>query len=136
MGRMREWVAAVVVAALPSLAFADSYQVTYGWDTPTWIPSDTPSYDAKYRLGGEAAVDLPDTTVPGGSFNYTDAAGTVLEMCPQNKNGALVTPSCALDQDGNPVDPNDWITVGGSPYPPTVPPMPAGFSATIIRTGS
>jgi len=127
MGRMREWVAAVVVAALPSLAFADSYQVTYGWDTPTWIPSDTPSYDAKYRLGGGAAVDLPDTTVPGGSFTYTAAAGTVLEMCPQNKNGTIITPDCS--QAGH------WLTVGGSPYPPTVPPMPSGFSATIIRTG-
>lgn len=119
---------ALALFALSAPALADNYQVTYGWDTPTWQPSDTPSYGAQYRLGGGAPVALTDTTVPGGSFNYTAAPGTVLEMCPQNKNGAIITPDCS--QAGH------WVTVGGSPYPPTVPPMPTGFSATIIRTGS
>ena len=109
-------------------AFADQYQVTYEWDVPTWQPTDTPSYGARYRLDGGAAVALTDTAVPGGSFTYTATPGTVLEMCPQNKNGTLITPDCS--QAGH------WVTVGGSPYPPTVPPMPTGFSATIIRTGS
>ena len=120
----------LIGAALFSLAMpvlADSYQVSYSWDRPVWQPSDTPTYGAVYRLDSDAAVVLPDTTLPGGGFSYVSEPGSVLKLCPINKNGTLVTPDCSQAE--------HWITVGSSPYPPTVPPMPSGFSATIIRTG-
>jgi hypothetical protein len=120
-------IAALVLAALSSPSFADTYQVTFGWTAPAWLPSDTPSYGAKYRVAGGVAINLPDNATPGGSYSYTAAPGALLEMCPQNKNGSLVTPDCS--QAGH------WIAVGASPVPPTTPPIPGGFSATIIRTG-
>lgn len=120
-------VLAVLLFAISAPALADTYQVTFGWDTPVWLPSDTPAYSAKYRIAGGSAVDVAGLTVPGGTFSYTAAPGSLLEMCPQNRNGALVTPDCS--------QPAHWVSVGASPVPPTVPPVPGGFSATIIRTG-
>lgn len=124
MNRVFVGVAAFLVA---SAVMADTYQVTFGWNAPTWLPTDTPTYGAKYRVGGGANVTLPDSATPGGSYSYTAASGALLEMCPQNKNGTIMTPDCSLAA--------HWITVGASPVPPTVPPIPSGFSATIIRTG-
>lgn len=117
----------VATFLVASAAMADTYQVTFGWNAPTWLPTDTPAYGAKYRVGSGANVTLPDSATPGGSYSYTAAPGALLEMCPQNKNGAVITPDCSLAA--------HWISVGDSPVPPTVPPMPSGFSATIIRTG-
>lgn len=117
--------ALLLVVSTPVLA--DTYQVTFGWDAPTWLPTDEPAYSAKYRVAGGSAVDVAGLTVPGGTFNYTATPGALLEMCPQNRNGALVTPDCS--------QPAHWVAVGSSPHQPTVPPMPGGFSATIIRTG-
>ncbi len=124
---MSKTVFVVALLAASSVAMADTYQVTFGWNAPTWLPTDSPTYGAKYRVGGGANVALPDSATPGGSFSYTAAPGALLEMCPQNKNGAEVTPDCSLAA--------HWISVGTSPVPPTVPPMPGGFSATIIRVG-
>lgn len=125
---MKKTLIASAFLALSSAAMADTYQVSFVWDAPTiWLPSDTPSYGAKYRIAGGAAVILPDSSAPGGGFTYAAPQGALLEMCPQNKNGAEVTPDCSLAA--------HWISVGTSPVPPTVPPMPGGFSATIIRVG-
>ncbi len=117
----------VATFLVASVAIADTYQVTFGWNAPAWLLTDAPAYGAKYRVGGGANVALPDSATPGGSYSYTAAPGSLLEMCPQNKNGEVVTPDCSLAA--------HWISVGTSPVPPTVPPMPGGFSATIIRTG-
>lgn len=125
---MRKVTTLLLLLGLSSPALADSYQTTYSWTAPTWQSYDTPTYGARYRLDGGTPVVLTDTAIPSGGFTYTAAPGTVLEVCPQNKNGTLITPDCS--QAGH------WVTVGASPYPPTVPPMPAGFSAIIIRTGN
>ena len=111
-----------------SVAMADTYQLNYGWTAPAWIPSDTPSYGMRYKLAGGTPVILADSTTPGGSLTLAMAPGTMVEVCPQNKNGTLVMPTCE--------QPGDWIAVGAAPYPPTMPPQPSGFSATIIRTGN
>ena len=118
---------AAALLAASFAAMADTYQVTFGWNAQSWLPTDAPTYGAKYRVGGGANVTLPDSATPGGSYSYTAAHGALLEMCPQNKNGALVIPDCSLS--------THWIAVGASPVPPTMPEMPSGFSATIIRTG-
>ena len=118
----------VSLIALSGVAFADSYQVTFGWNAPTWLPTDAPAYSAKYRIAGGTAVDISGLTTPGGTFNYTAAPASLLEMCPQSRNGAtIVVPDCS--------QPSHWVSIGASPVPLTVPPMPSGFSATIIRTG-
>ena len=115
------------IALSAPVAVADTYQVSYSWDAQSLQPFDTPTYGARYRLGGGSPVVLTDTTLPGGGFTFEAAPGTVLEMCPQNKNNPLVFPDCLQAE--------DWVTVGGAPYQPTMPQRPSGFSATIIRTG-
>jgi hypothetical protein len=118
----------LALSLLAGPALAAQYQVNYGWTDPTtYLPSDAPDYAAHYRVNGGAPVTLPATTVPGGVFNLSADPAALVEMCVQNRNGALVTPdACA----GN------WFAVGNTPPPPpTQPGMPAGFSATIIYTG-
>jgi hypothetical protein len=119
---------ALALFLLAGPAMAAQYQVTYGWTDPTtYLPSDAPDYAAHYRVNAGAPVALPATTVPGGVFALSADPAALVEMCVQNRNGALVTPA---DCDGN------WIAIGNTPPPPlTQPGMPAGFSATIIYTG-
>ncbi len=129
---MKKTLIASAFLALSSAAMADTYQVSFVWDAPTiWLPSDTPSYGAKYRIAGGAAVILPDSSAPGGGFTYAAPQGALLEICPQNKNGApdnlKTTPDCSA--------PEDWVAVGNSPIYLTDPPRPTGFSATIMRVG-
>ena len=126
---MKTWLLPLALATClaPAIALADAYQVTYGWTAPTWIPSDTPSYGAQYRLGGGIPVILPVTPVPGGGLTLNGVPGRKLEFCPQNINGVMVNPDCTL--------PEHWLTAGNLPFAPTNPPRPGGFSATIIRTG-
>ena len=51
--------------------FADTYQFTVGWTTPTWNPSDTPSYLAKYRVNGGAETLSPVLTSPSWTVSLT-----------------------------------------------------------------
>jgi hypothetical protein len=119
------WVAGLCLVC--GSAWSGSYQVTYGWNAPTWLPSDTPSYGIRYRLAGGTPVSVPNTLVPGGVITWTGTPGTTFELCPQNKNGTLSNPDCTL--------PSHWLMVGNLPFPLTNPPLPGGFSATIIYTG-
>ena len=118
-----------VVLSLFSLsALADNYRFTYSWTAPTYLPTDTPTYGMRYRLGGGTPVVQTDTATPAGSFDFSAAPGVLLEVCPQNKNGpALIVPDCAL--------PAHWVAVGSTQPALTTPPMPGGFSGTLIRVG-
>ena len=87
-----------------------------------------PTYGMRYRLGGGTPVVQTDTATPAGSFDFSAAPGVLLEVCPQNKNGpALIVPDCAL--------PAHWVAVGSTQPALTTPPMPGGFSGTLIRVG-
>jgi hypothetical protein len=125
---VKKFAIGIAALLLAGPAMAAQYQVTYGWTDPTtYLPSDEPDYAAQYRVNAGAPVVLPATTVPGGVFALTADPAAVVEMCVQNRNGALVTPA---DCDEN------WIAVGNAPVPPPTQPLgPTGFSATIIYTG-
>ena len=116
------------LSLLSASAFADNYRFTYAWTAPTYLPTDTPTYGMRYRLAGGTPIVLGDTTTPAGSFDFTSAPGVLLEVCPQNKNGpALIVPGCTL--------PAHWVAVGSTQPALTTPPVPGGFSGTLIRVG-
>lgn len=105
-----------------SVAFADTYQLTIGWNTPTWNPSDTPSYMAKYRVNGGAETLSPNLTSPSWTVTVTANPGDPVEVAAQNVNGALVSAW------------SGWVTATAG-YAPTTPPTPAGMTINLIRTG-
>jgi hypothetical protein len=116
------------LSVIGSAAWADDYRFAYSWTAPTYLPTDSPSYGMQYRLGGGAPTVLADTMNPSGAFDFSAAAGLLLEVCPQNKNGvALSVPECTL--------PAHWVAIGSTNPGLTTPPMPGGFSGTLIRVG-
>lgn len=113
---------------LSTLALADDYRFTYSWNAPSYLPTDTPMYGMRYRLAGGTPIVLTDTTTPAGAFDFATNPGTLLEVCPQNKNGFnLIVPDCTALA--------DWIAVGSTSPSLTTPPVPGGFSGTLIRVG-
>lgn len=105
-----------------SAAFADTYQLTVGWATPAWNPSDTPSYLAKYRINGGVETLSPSLTSPSWTTAVTANPGDPVEVAAQNVNGALVSAW------------SGWVTATAG-YAPTTPPLPAGMTINLIRTG-
>ena len=121
-------VALLVSSVIGPAAWADNYRFTYSWTAPTYLPTDTPTYGMQYRFGGGTPTVLADTANPSGAFDFSAAPGLLLEVCPQNKNGAaLIVPECTL--------PAHWVAVGSTAPALTTPPMPGGFSGTLIRVG-
>ena len=119
---MNKHVFLFALLAFSSAAFADTYQLTVGWDTPTWNPSDTPSYSAKYRVNGGAETLSPSLTSPSCTTTVTANPGDPVEVAAQNVNGALVSAW------------SGWVTATAG-YAPTTPPTPAGMTINLIRTG-
>lgn len=115
------FIAAALV--LSSTAIADTYQLTVGWNAPTWNPDDTPTYVAKYRVAGGAETVSPVLTSPSWTVSLTANPGDPVEVAAQNVNGALISAW------------SGWITATAG-YQPTVPPVPAGMTINLIRTGS
>lgn len=119
---------AAILLCVSMPVMADEYRFTYSWTAPAYLPTDTPSYGMRYRLAGGIPVVKTDTATPAGSFDFSSAPGVLLEVCPQNKNGpALIVPDCTA--------PAHWVAVGSTQPPLTVPPVPGGFSGTLIRVG-
>lgn len=115
-------IVALVFMLAASVACADTYQLTVGWDTPTWNPSDTPSYRAKYRVNGGTETLSPSLTSPSWTTTVTANPGDPVEVAAQNVNGALVSAW------------SGWVTATAG-YPATTPPTPAGMTINLIRTG-
>lgn len=112
---------AVLLAAAP--AFADSYQVTFGWTDPTvYLPSDTPLYEAKYRIAGGVETIIPGLTTPGGSASLTANPGQPIEFSGRQCNQGLCAPWMS------------WVTAT-APYPVTQPQQGTGLTITVVRTG-
>lgn len=102
---------------------ADNYQVTFGWTDPTtYIPSDAPVYEAKYRIAGGAETVIPGLATPGGSFNATADPGQTIEVAARNCNLALCS------------DWSAWVTATAQ-HPATQPESPANLTITVVRTG-
>lgn len=117
----RTLIALLLAASAP--AFADSYQVTFGWTDPTtYLPSDAPVYEAKYRINGGAETVIPGLTTPGGSTSITANPGHPIEMAGRVCNIGL----CA--------EWTNWATAT-APYAATQPQQGTGMAITVIRTG-
>lgn len=102
-------------------AFADTYQVNFGWTDPTtYIPSDAPRYEAKYRIAGGNEVVLPSLSTPGGSATITASPGQPIDISARNCNFTLCSAWTG------------WVTAT-APYPPTQPQSPTGLTITITR---
>lgn len=105
----------------PLAAWADNYQVTFGWTDPTsYLPSDEPVYGAKYRIAGGAEVLIENLATPGGAVNITASPGDLVEFAAQACNLGLCSPWTA------------WAAVT-APYPPTQPGGQNGLTVTITR---
>jgi len=64
--------------ALSAPAFADNYQVTFGWTDPTtYVASDAPVYSAKYRIAGGTETTIPSLATPGGVLCNSPGAQTM-----------------------------------------------------------
>lgn len=124
--RTLKLVGGVALLLLSSAAWADQYAVTYGWTDPTvYIPSDSKSYEAKYRINGGAETVIPNLTVPGGSINLTVTPGQTIEVAGRAKNGTT-----------NPLysEWSSWATATAQ-YGLTQPANQTGMTITVIRTG-
>lgn len=119
----RNLVGGIAMLLLSGAAWADQYSVTYGWTDPTvYIPSDSKSYEAKYRINGGAETIIPNLTVPCGSINLTVTPGQTIEFAGRNKNGTE-----------NPMY-SAWATATAQ-HGLTQPADPTGMTITVIRTG-
>jgi hypothetical protein len=109
----------------PSLAMADTYQLSAGWtdSTPTG-PNYTPAYNVEYRINGGASVPTNDLTTPAFTATITAAPGQNVEVRVQNKNtqGPLLSAWSA------------WANAT-APAGPTQPTDPSGVTVTITRIG-
>jgi hypothetical protein len=113
----------LLLALASGAAFADTYQVTFGWTDPTpYIPSDAPTYEARYRVAGGTASVLPVLSTPGGSAVVTAAPGAPIDVSGRACNLGLCSAWTG------------WATAT-APYPATQPLPQSGFSITVIRTG-
>lgn len=117
---MRTFVA-LCLTLLTGVALADTYQVTFGWTDPTtYIPSDVPRYEAKYRVGGGTETTLPALTTPGGTATVTANPGQPIDVAARNCNLTL----CSAW--------TEWVTAT-APFPPTQPLSPTGLTITVTR---
>lgn len=113
----------VVLSLFSMSAFADTYQVTFGWiDPTTYIPSDSPVYEAKYRVAGGAETTLPALPTPGGSTSVTANPGQTIEVTGRQCNQSLCSPWMP------------WATAT-APHPATQPQQGDGLTITVVRTG-
>ena len=120
---MKRYALFLVFAALAAPALADTYQVNFGWTDPTtYIPSDTPLYEAKYRIDGGAETVIPNLTTPGGSTSLTAPPGTPIDMAVRACNQTLCSTWTG------------WVTATAG-YPPTQPQTQTGLTITITRAG-
>ncbi len=120
---MKQFLATIVLVFASFFASADTYQVTFSWtDATTYIPSDAPTYEARYRISGGATVNLPATATPAGTVTVTAAPGSPIDVSVRNVNKTL---SSAW---------SGWVTAT-APFAPTQPGAPAGLTVTVSRSG-
>lgn len=111
---------AMIAFSLP--AAADTYQVTFGWTDPTtYLPSDVPVYEAKYRVAGGAETAIAGLATPGARV-VTAAPGQTIEIAARTCNLTLCSPW------------TPWVTAT-APHPATQPGNQTGLTITVVRTG-
>lgn len=113
----------LILALASFAAMADTYQITFGWTDPTsYIPSDAPIYEARYRVAGGAETMLPALATPGGSATVTAVPGDPIDVAARNCNLGL----CSAW--------SGWVTATAQ-HPATTPQSPASLTITVVRTG-
>ena len=113
--------AALLLASVP--AWADTYQVTIGWQDPTTYNSqDAPTYEAKVRVAGGAETVFPGLTSTAASVEVTANPGDPIEVAVQALNQSLTSGWSA------------WVTATAA-YPVTTPEAQTSINVTVIRTG-
>lgn len=104
-------------------ALADTYQLTAGWADPTtYQPSDTPTYELRYRVAGGAETIIPGLTNPAATVTLSANPGEPIEVAARALNAGLEGPWTG------------WVTATAA-WPPTQPADQSGLSITVIRTG-
>lgn len=107
---------------LSGAALADNYQLTVGWTDPTvYTPTDTPTYEARYRIAGGAETVVPGVT-PAISATIIAVPGDPVEVAVRALNQELSSPWTA------------WVTAT-APYPATPPEVQTSLSITLVHTG-
>lgn len=120
---MKKYLLFSILMGVCTSSYADTYQVTFGWTDPTtYLPSDAPVYEAKYRVNGGAETVIPGLTTPGGSTSITANPGNPIEMAGRECNIGL----CSTW--------TNWATAT-APYAATQPQQGTGMAITVIRTG-
>lgn len=113
----------LLLIAMAAPALADTYQVTFGWTDPTtYLPSDAPVYEAKYRVAGGAETVVPGLATPGGSRTVTATPGQPIEVSARACNLTLCSSW------------SGWVTAT-APHPATQPQTQTGLTITVTRTG-
>lgn len=113
----------VALLGLSVPAFADSYDVTFGWTDPTtYLPNEVPTFEARYRIADGQVTVIPGLITPGGKFSIIANPGETIEVALRTCNGALC---------GN------WTeyAVTTAMHGPTTPMTPINGVITVIRTG-
>ena len=123
---MKRYALFLALSVLASPAFADTYQVTFGWtDTTVYRPEETKGYEAKYRIAGGAETPILNLTTPGGTQTVTANPGQMIEMAFKSCS-MTPAPLCS------PFSP--WVTAT-APHPQTTPDVPTNATITVTRTG-
>lgn len=120
---MKKYALALALTAISLPALADTYQVTFGWSDPTtYLPSDAPVYEAKYRVAGGVETVVPGLATPGGSRTVTATPGQPIDVAARVCNQGLCSPWTG------------WVTAT-APHPATQPQGQTGLTITVVRTG-
>lgn len=104
-------------------ASAAQYQLTVGWtDGTTYLPSDTPTYEAEWRVNGGVSTAISALPTPSAAATITANHGDTIEARVRNVNGTLASAW------------SGWVAATAA-TPPTQPGDPTGISLQLIYVG-
>lgn len=120
---MKRLLLASSLLMLSGLVCAAQYQLTVGWiDGTTYLPSDTPTYEAEWRVNGGASNTISALPTPSAAATITANHGDTIEARVRNVNDTLVSAW------------SGWVAATAA-TPPTQPGDPTGISLQLIYVG-
>ena len=119
------FVAAVMMGATASIAFAASYSLSGSWtDVTTPGPAYLPIYKVEYRINGGTAVSIGNLATPNFSTALTANPTDLIEARAANCNTYQSSPPLCGPWSA-------WVSAT-APYVPTVPAATSNFSIVIV----